>query len=53
MCDSGSLWIYKVNIIGEGSIGMNVDCCNMILALKLHARENMATLEVFCVVVEL
>ena len=53
MCDSGSLWIYKVNIIGEGSIGMNVDCCNMILALKLHARKNMATLEVFCVVAEL
>ena len=50
MCDSGSLWIYKVNIIGEGSIGMNVDFCNMILAPKLHVRENMATLEVFCVV---
>ena len=45
MCDSGSLWIDKVNILEEEGIGMNIGCCNMILPFMLHARENTATLK--------
>ena len=49
MCDSGSLYMHKINLRGEVGIVMTIGQHHMILTICNHARENAAVFVAFCV----
>ena len=52
MCDLGSLEMGEIDLREWVRIGMNWGCCNIVLTILNHARDNLIGLGVFGAVSE-
>ena len=50
MCDSGSLRVGKMDLLGEVGISINLGSHNMILTIHNHTRENATVARVSLIV---